>query len=71
MLMVDPPEGWRYGFPKAFDFEPSHPNLPGEELWIEEKEWWVENGYPIELIRKGYLDHCRMWNTNDDTGHES
>lgn len=46
IIIVDPPSGWRYGFPKVFDFKPSHTNLPGEEYDMELKEWFIDNGYP-------------------------
>lgn len=50
--MIDPPEGWKYGFPKVFDFK------EGDNF----HEWLVNNGYPIETI-KSYGDHfyCRYW----------
>jgi len=49
---IDPPAGWRYGFPKV---------LPEgvEDL----REWLVENGYPREEIDKmGEHFYCRYWN---------
>lgn len=58
-ILCDPPEGWKYGFPKAFTFTPSHPNLPGEEFDRELKAWFVDAGYPRSLVEKGYLNHCR------------
>lgn len=57
MIVVDPPEGWRFGFPKpcpeyfseGFDFD----------------EWIVAQGYPRELMER-YGDHftCRTWESN-------
>lgn len=38
--MVDPPEGWKYGFPKEYDKEKD-----GDML-----EWMVKEGYPRERI---------------------
>ncbi len=38
--MIDPPSGWRYGFPKEYD---NPDNLPMYE-------WLVANGYPQEEI---------------------
>ncbi len=57
VTMVDPDEGWRYGFPK-----PLPKIVENEDL----TEWLVENGYPREVIDKwkqselGYLP-CRFW----------
>lgn len=60
-VIVDPPMGSAYGFPRAYDFEPSHPNLPGEEWEEERRQWFRDNGYPQSLIAQGMLDHCRYW----------
>jgi len=51
VMMIDPPSGWKYGFPKPF------PN--GVENY---KEWLVANGYPQHEI-DAYGDHfyCRYW----------
>ena len=49
-LMIDPPEGWRYGFPKLIPREHQHPTL----------EWLVEQGYPKELITERHFV-CRYW----------
>ena len=38
--MVDPPSGWRYGFPKRWD-PVKAPDL---------KEWFISEGYPEEDI---------------------
>lgn len=35
-LMVDPPSGWRYGFPKVWNRK-THPDMTA---------WLIENGYP-------------------------
>lgn len=50
--MIDPPSGWKYGFPKVFDC-PDNKDL---------FEWLVENGYPKAAI-ESYGDHfyCRYW----------
>lgn len=53
-LMIDPPEGWRYGFPKIIPKEHQHRTL----------EWLVENGYPKELISERYF-RCRYWTENE------
>ena len=53
MMMIDPPEGWRYGFPREFD--------PKEGQSVE--DWFIEKGYPESLISKGWLKWCRSWET--------
>jgi hypothetical protein len=40
MTLVDPPEGWKYGFPKEL------PDPPPEDL----NAWLVSKGYPLKLI---------------------
>lgn len=49
--MIDPPEGWKYGFPKPI---PDHVSNP--------KQWLIDNGYP-QSIMDGYGEnfHCRYW----------
>ena len=39
--MIDPPSGWKYGFPKEI---PEHID--------NTKKWLIENGYPEEEIKK-------------------
>lgn len=46
---VDPPEGWRYGFPKVWDKE-AHPDW---EAWLKQA------GYPADQIAE--LPYVRMW----------
>lgn len=50
-LIIDPPEGWKYGFPKE---------IPQGVKDI--KPWLIENGYPKELI-DSYGEHFyyRYW----------
>lgn len=50
ILVVDPPSGWKYGFPKE---------VPLEESPCE--EWFLANGYPKELINQGMLKYLRFW----------
>ena len=40
---VDPPEGWRYGFPKVYD-----PAKDGDMT-----EWMISQGYPKKLAMQG------------------
>ena len=56
--IVDPPEGWRYGFPKVCDKE----FKTGEEF----NDWLVENGYPRKVIESyGKWFACRWWEEDD------
>lgn len=45
--MIDPPEGWKFGFPKVVPLE--------HTLWSEDEQdqWLFKNGYPKE-IRAAY-----------------
>lgn len=52
-VMIDPPEGWRYGFPKMIPAEHQNRTL----------EWLVEQGYPQKMIDSmGDHFYCRYWN---------
>lgn len=53
--MVDPPSGWKYGFPKAL------PN-PLPQPWSLTL-WLISEGYPeIELARFGdFFQYVRQW----------
>ena len=54
--MIDPPSGWRYGFPK-----------PIPDSVIEVKVWLVENGYPqSEIDSCGEHFYCRYWEHSGD-----
>lgn len=55
MKLIDPPEGWRYGFPKEDDWNSSKETR---------EEWFIRNGYPQELIVQGMLSWCRSIETN-------
>lgn len=56
--MIDPPSGWKYGFPKV---------LPDDVK--DAMTWLVENGYPQKEI-DSYGDHfyCRHWETEIEDG---
>ncbi len=45
VTMIDPPSGWKYGFPKV---------LPQRfDTWEEQRAWLVSEGYPqreIDLV---------------------
>lgn len=55
MLIVDPPGGWRYGFP--LPYAPDE----GESL----RDWLVRMGYP-EQEADFAAKHCRWWQQNPD-----
>jgi hypothetical protein len=57
-LLVDPPEGWKYGFPKRLPKE-------GEDPDFNLNEWIVQNGYPQKLIDTyGEYFYVRMIETD-------
>lgn len=49
--IIDPPEGWRHGFPRRLT------RREGQTL----EEWLEEAGYPKVLIDQGMANHCRYW----------
>jgi hypothetical protein len=52
ITMIDPPEGWRYGFPKPIPKEHQNRVL----------EWLVEQGYPQRRINElGKSFYSRYW----------
>jgi hypothetical protein len=55
ITMIDPPEGWKYGFPKPFlEKDGSEP----KDTII----WLIEQGYPKKLIDSyGNQFFCRYW----------
>ena len=56
VTMIDPPSGWKYGFPKV---------LPEGVKSIS--KWLVENGYPqIEIDKIGDQFYYRTWETELD-----
>jgi hypothetical protein len=55
--IIDPPSGWKYGFPKAL------PNPEPEDVRV----WLVSEGYPqSEIDRHGYAFCCRFWEEEID-----
>ena len=52
-LIIDPPSGWKYGFPRPYD-NPS--NIPIEQ-------WLVEHGYPQEEIDRTGLPYVRFFDS--------
>jgi hypothetical protein len=52
LIWVDPPEGWKFGFPAIYD-----PDTDGQM-----SEWIVNKGYPIEVIKEyGESWAVRCW----------
>ena len=52
-LIVDPPSGWKYGFPR--------PVVDTELFYSNPARWFRNAGYPQVLIDEGMLNHCRQW----------
>jgi hypothetical protein len=51
-LWVDPPEGWKHGFPAIYDSETDG----------QMSEWIVNKGYPVQTIKEyGEQWHIRCW----------
>ena len=59
--LYDPPEGWRYGFPKIYI------PLPGETL----EATLLRDGYPQSLIDQGFGGYVRVWQAEVDELPES
>ena len=56
-IIIDPPSGWKYGFPKVYD---NPENLSTEE-------WLVKNGYPEKEFNKdGKAYYIRTWEEDDE-----
>jgi hypothetical protein len=56
-IWVDPPAGWKYGFPKVFDLE-----TDGDMT-----QWMLKEGYPQrEIDSCGNHFHVRMWNFDEN-----
>lgn len=54
MRYVDPPSGWRYGFPKVWNGKGSM------------TDWLIAEGYPRKEIEKmGNYFFCRSWAVED------
>jgi hypothetical protein len=56
-LIIDPPEGWRYGFPK-----PVHEEFHTLGSDFDLGRWLVSEGYPAEDVELA-LKHSRYWET--------
>jgi hypothetical protein len=57
-VWVDPPSGWRYGFPKIYDRLED-----GEDMHA----WMVAQGYPqAEIDRMGDYFFVRCWSADEE-----
>lgn len=45
MLLIDPPSGWKYGFPKSIS-KAEYKSFKGNQL----NNWLIKNGYPAKEI---------------------
>ena len=58
-LWVDPPEGWKFGFPAIYD-----PATDGQL-----SEWIISKGYPVKLIQEyGDVWAVRCWSAEEPKG---
>ena len=56
-MLIDPPRGWAYGFPKKL------PTPPPDNL----HQWLIEQGYPEEEIKSyGKYFFCRYLSEDDN-----
>ena len=54
---IDPPSGWKYGFPKP---------IPEDVGNFE--DWLVSEGYPrAEIEKMGDYFFCSQWESEDET----
>ena len=60
VTMCDPPEGWKYGFPKPV---PEEYHTLGDDFDL--KRWLVNEGYPQELTTWRWF-RCRFWEKDLD-----
>ena len=57
ITIIDPPSGWKYGFPKP---------IP-EDRKKDSMVWLVEQGYPQEEIDSlGEYFFCRYWEMDEN-----
>ncbi len=56
-MYIDPPAGWKYGFPKVYD----------KAVDGDCTAWMLKNGYPQkEIVSCGDQFHVRMWEVVED-----
>lgn len=57
-VWVDPPSGWKYGFPKIWEKKTEN-----EDMY----EWLINEGYPAKMIEDmGKVFFVRMWEATHD-----
>lgn len=56
-LVYDPPNGWKYDFPKLYQ-----PKSKDEPL----HETLLRDGYPEEEIKNGGAKHVRFWEAGEE-----
>lgn len=59
-LIIDPPEGWRYGFPK-----PVHDEFHTLGSDFDLGSWLIAEGYPEDMIELA-VKHSRYWETDNE-----
>lgn len=55
MLIIDPPSGWKYGFPKKYT------KKPDEDF----RQWLIDNGLPEHEADFAVKYGCRFWSEED------
>lgn len=55
---IDPPSGWKYGFPKVYDEDKD-----GDDIGA----WMIRKGYPAELD----APYVRMWPAKEEQEKEA
>lgn len=58
-LIVDPPSGWKYGFPKAL------PEDYKNNKYFSFEKWLIAEGYPQDLIKLA-SKYSRYWEDNEE-----
>lgn len=53
-VWVDPPKGWKYGFPKLYNKD-KHPDV---------REWMTMHGYPDDCA--SWRSYSRMWDPTEE-----
>jgi len=60
VLMIDPPSGWQYGFPK-----PVHEEFYTLGSDFDLARWLIAEGYPEQDIELA-LKYSRYWEVDDE-----
>jgi hypothetical protein len=58
-VWIDPPEGWRFGFPKIWNSQ-KDPDL---------RIFLLDSGYPANQVAFA-LNYIRMWNVEENESNE-